>query len=319
MRLQRSLAAATSAVLLALGATACTSQPIDVIPPVTAAVNNTTLVIGVAESPDDASPQQSQIISAVYAQALAAAGIKTTFITADASDPTLLGKLKTGQVDIVPGYSASFLETVKGTGGAAVNDPGKVVDELKSTLAAPVKMLDAAAAADKGTLVVTTAIAQRHGLKTIEDLAKVCNKLDFAAPVDFAVKGGQLEQLSTTYGCKFKTFKGQSNTDRAVEMALIRDEVQVADIHSASPAIARNALVVLEDPKQMFVANRMVPVVNQNKVPDSVQSVINKVTAALNDEQLINLNRLIEGNNFPDAKSAADAWLRQVGLLKAAG
>ena len=59
--------------------------------------------------------------------------------------------------------------------------------------------------------------------------------------------------------------------------ALIDGTVTAANIFSTSPAIQQNKLVVLEDPKNNFLAANVVPLVASQKMSDQLKTVLDAV------------------------------------------
>lgn len=77
--------------------------------------------------------------------------------------------------------------------------------------------------------------------------------------------------------------------------ALVDGTVTAADIFSTSPAIPQNKLVVLEDPKNNFLAANVVPLVSSQKKSDELKKVLDAVSAKLSTEALIELNTAVSG------------------------
>jgi osmoprotectant transport system substrate-binding protein len=92
--------------------------------------------------------------------------------------------------------------------------------------------------------------------------------------------------------------------------------VQVADIFTTTPSIADNDLVVLEDPKNNFKAQQVLPLYNTAKVTDKAKEALNNVSKTLTTDDLINLNRAVSGSQKQNAKDAAAAWLKDKGITK---
>ena len=61
--------------------------------------------------------------------------------------------------------------------------------------------------------------------------------------------------------------------------ALIGGTVTAANIFSTSPAIQQNKLVVLEDPKNNFLAANVVPLVASQKMSEQLKTVLDAVGA----------------------------------------
>jgi len=320
MRLRRSAAVVLAAVLLLTGVPACSPEPIVVIPSVTRSVGVAPLVVGTPAAPDGTNPTEGALLAHVYAAALNAAGVNAVVSPADPADGTLLDKLEAGTVDIAPGYSRVLLAAAAAKGSTAVPDAAttaQVLDALKKELPQSLAVLDAAKAEDSDSIAVTTVTAEKYQLKTIADLAKVCDKLAFGGSAEFRLAERGLSALGSDYNCVPKSYVQLPNTKNELLLALIRDDVQVADIHSSSPAIPDNALVVLTDPKHLFLPQNVVPVVLAAKVPADVQGVLNKVSGALSTDELVNLNRLAAGSNKTSLDAVARSWLVQKGLVKA--
>ena len=87
--------------------------------------------------------------------------------------------------------------------------------------------------------------------------------------------------------------------------ALVDGTVTAANIFSTSPAIAENDLVVLEDPKNNFLAANVVPLVSSQKKSDELKTVLDAVSAKLTTEDLIRLNTAVSGNSGIDPDEAA--------------
>ena len=98
--------------------------------------------------------------------------------------------------------------------------------------------------------------------------------------------------------------------------ALLDGDVDVADIFTTTPAIADNDLVVLEDPENNFIAQQVLPLVNQDKVSEEAAEVLNDVSAALTTEDLVDLNRQVSGDEKRNPADAAADWLSENGLTK---
>ncbi|WP_104091708.1 glycine betaine ABC transporter substrate-binding protein [Arthrobacter sp. GMC3] len=332
MRLQRIAAGLGVALVLASGVTACTPTPIVAIPSVSQIAGGTPIKVGTPAVPDGAVPLEGALLANVYAAALNAAGVMAVVSPEDPKDPTLLGQLENGAVDIVPSYSSTVLDALASANpqpsaspstsaaSSAVNNAvssSQVLNALESALPPSVSMANATSAEDDDNLVVTTVTAEKYQLKTIADLAKVCDKLVFGGSAEFRTKVRGLPTLATDYNCIPQRYVELPNTYSELLLALLRADVQVADIHSSSPAISDNDLVVLTDNRQIFRPQTVVPLVSSKHVSEDVTNVLNKVSAVLNSDELINLNRLSSESQFGSLSEVATAWLVEVGLIKA--
>lgn len=299
--------------------TSCTPAPIVTISGASQLVDLAPLIVGIPNVPGGVLPAEGALLAHVYAAALNAAGLKSSVAEAPATTGTLVPGLMAGSYDIAPAYSRLVLDEVSSTPAPA--DPGEVLLALRAALPAGVSLMDATKAEDQVNLVVTAVTAEKYKLKSIADLAKVCNKLTMGGSADFKVNTDGLPALDRDYKCVPKAYKSllptlATNND-GILWSLLRDDIQVADIHSSSPAIADNSLVALSDPEQLFVAQTIVPLVAQDKLSTDVQDLLNKVSAALNTDELANLNRLSQDRHYGDDSEVAKAWLVQKGLINA--
>lgn len=319
--MRRKVMAALCAAALLL-ATACTPTPITTVPSASQSLNRAPLTVALPEVPDDVNPAESALLANVYAAALNAAGLHT--VVADSPSPagTMISGLEAGDHDIVPAYSRLALSELSPEAAAdPAADSSKVLAELKAALPDGVMELDPTKVEDQDALVVTAVTAEKYQLKTITDLARVCGQLTLGGSAQFKAKENGLPALERDYKCVpggYKQLKAVLDTrSDGVVWALLRDDIQVADIHASSPAIVDNALVVLSDPLNIFPVQAIVPLVAGNKVGADAQDVLNKVSAALTTEELANLNRLAQDRQDGNFAEVAQAWLVQKGLVKA--
>jgi osmoprotectant transport system substrate-binding protein len=98
--------------------------------------------------------------------------------------------------------------------------------------------------------------------------------------------------------------------------ALVNGTVTAADIFSTSPAIPQNDLVVLQDPKNNFLAGNVVPLVSSQKMSDILKTVLDAVSAKLTTADLIRLNTAVSGNAGVDPQAAARKWVQDNGFDK---
>ncbi|WP_154606331.1 MULTISPECIES: ABC transporter substrate-binding protein [Arthrobacter] len=298
-------AAAGLSVLLAV--TACSgSNPLS--SDSSSAASGGPVVVGSANFPENA------IIAEIYAGALNAAGVTATTKLNIGAREVYIKAIKDGSVDVVPDYSGNLLGFVDPTN--TVTDPEGIVAALPAKLPAGLAVLNASSAEDKDAMVVTAGTAAKYGnLKTIEDLAKVCDQLTLGAPPEFKTRPYGLPGLAKIYNCVPKAFTPVSDGGGPLTVkALLNDEIQVADIFTTSPAIPANNLVVLEDPLHNWLAQQVLPLVKTERINDAAKTALNDVSAKLTTADLISLRDQVEGDQKMDPKVAATAWLKDKGI-----
>ena len=123
--------------------------------------------------------------------------------------------------------------------------------------------------------------------------------MKFGAPSEFLNRTEGLPGLKKNYGLDIAPANFVSISDGggpATVRALVDGTVTAADIFSTSPAIPQNKLVVLEDPKNNFLAANVVPLVASQKMSDQLKTVLDAVSAKLTTEALIEMNTATSGN-----------------------
>ncbi|WP_146361224.1 ABC transporter substrate-binding protein [Arthrobacter yangruifuii] len=265
------------------------------------------LVVGSADFPE------SSTIAEIYAGALNAAGIEAETRLGIGSREVYIPALQDGSIDLIPEYTGALLVNIDPETNLV--DPGEIVDSLSENLPENLVVLKPSDAEDKDAMVVTSATAEKYQLESIEDLAKVCGELTLGAPAEFAERTQGLPGLKDKYGCEFKEFTaiGDAGGPLTVD-ALLKDDIQVADIFTTTPAIEENGLVVLEDPKQNWPAQQVIPLIADDRVNDQAREVLDEVSAQLTTEDLIALNQAVSGDQKLDPAEAASDWLKEKGL-----
>ncbi|WP_104140930.1 ABC transporter substrate-binding protein [Arthrobacter sp. ZGTC131] len=309
---RRSLGGLAAGVGIALAISACGGGGDPLSGPTTSAGSPAaggSLVVGSADFPE------SQTIAEIYAGALAAVGITATTKPNIGSREIYFKAVQDGSVDVVPDYSGNLLSHVDPEAPEVSADD--VYKALPEKLPEGLGVLEPAKAENKDAMVVTKATAEKHQLKSIEDLAKVCKDFTIAAPATFETRSAGFPGLKKNYGCELKALKPFSDGGGNLTLqALLKDEVQVADIYTTTPSIADNDLVVLEDPKSNFKAQQVLPLYNSAKMTDKAKEALNNVSRILTTEDLISLNRAVSGDQKQSAKDAAAGWLKEKGIVK---
>lgn len=211
-----------------------------------------------------------------------------------------------------PGGESSGTTTPSSSPTQAFNVHGMsstdILDTLPSVLPEDLDTLDASPAQNKDALVVTRATAARYGLSTIADLAEHCGQLSFGVPEGFPERGYGSSGLRNLYDCVPGEFV-QEDDQSALVGKLISEEVDVADVYTASSAISTNNLVVLEDPQANFIAQQLVPVVRADELPSTAMDAINSVSGSLDTDDLRFLDQLMQGEDPVEPEDAARFWL----------
>ncbi|PIJ48154.1 hypothetical protein BMH30_05555, partial [Leucobacter sp. OLES1] len=71
-------------------------------------------------------------------------------------------------------------------------------------------------------------------------------------------------------------------------------DLDVAFMFTTQSAIAENGFVALEDPEHMALAENIVPVLRADRTDPQIEKALDRVSAALTTEKLIEMNAKIE-------------------------
>jgi osmoprotectant transport system substrate-binding protein len=269
------------------------------------------IVVGSADFPE------SKIIAEIYAQVLQANGFTVGRQLGIGSRETYIPALKDHSIDLVPEYTGNLLQYFDPK--TTVTTPEAVELALVHVLPGDLSMLTPSPASDTDTVSVSEATAQKWNLKTIGDLAAHSPEVKFGAPSEFQTRTEGLPGLKAKYGLDITPDNFVAISDGggpATVRALIDGTVTAADMFSTSPAIPQNKLVVLEDPKNNFLAANVVPLVSSQKKSDQLKTVLDAVSAKLTTTALIDLNTGVSGNAGIDPNQAARKWVQDNGFDK---
>ncbi|KUI37350.1 ABC transporter substrate-binding protein [Mycobacterium sp. GA-2829] len=258
---------------------------------------------------------ESKIIAEIYAQALEANGFDVGRQFGIGSRETYIPAVQDHSIDLIPEYTGNLLQYFDKE--TEVTTPDAVVLGLLRALPGDLSILYPSPAEDKDTVAVSAETAQRWNLKTIADLAAHSPEVKFGGPSEFLNRTEGLPGLKAKYGLDIAPSNFVAISDGggpATVRALTDGTVTAANIFSTSPAIEESNLVVLEDPKNNFLAANVVPLVASQKKSDELKSVLDAVSAKLTTEGLIELNAAVEGNRGVDPDEAAQKWVADNGF-----
>jgi osmoprotectant transport system substrate-binding protein len=303
--MKRTLVALTG--LVALGLTACGGggNPLDSGPSGTPAAGPPAAadVIKVGS----ANFTESRLLAEIYAQALEAKGVKVERSFGIGSREVYFPALKDGSIDLIPEYTGNLLQEIDPQATATASD--QVYQELTQKLPDPLIVLEQSKAEDKDAVVVTQETAQRYNARSIADLAPHCGEIVFGGPPEFAERSYGLPGIERLYNCTFSDFRSLDAGGPLTVAALTDGSIQAADLFTTDPTIADRGWVALEDPKNNFAAQNVVPLVNKTKANDQVRQTLNAISAALTTDALLQLNRKVADAANNTVESVAKEWV----------
>ncbi len=255
--------------------------------------------------------QESALIAEIYAGALEAKGVKVEKTLNIGQRETYYKGLLDGSIDLIPDYTGNLLGFADKT--ATATDEADVYAALPAALAPDgLVVLDESKAEDKDSLTVTKDTADKYNLKTIDDLAKVACTLTFGGPPEFQTRSYGLPGLKAKYGITFKDFVELDSGGPLSANGLKNGQVDVTDLFTTDPSIPENNFVVLEDTKNNWAAQVVVPLIKADKATEKVRDALNAVQAKLTTEGLTALLKRVYSNE--SAETVAKDWLSENGL-----
>ncbi len=304
--LRRKIVLGAAVAAVALAATACGNGN----PASTGSGNNApaptdTIVVGSANF------QESILLANVYAEALKTKGVKVSTKLNIGSREAYIPGLKDGSIDLIPEYSGVLLQYFNKS--ATERSPDDVYAALQRAVPDTLTVLDKSAAEDKDAVVVSQATASKYNLKSIADLAPVAGSLTLGGPPEFKTRPDGVPGLKQNYNVTFGSYKTLDAGGPLTVNALKNGQIDAGDIFTTDPSIPKNNFVVLEDPKNNFAAQNVLPLINKAKASGTVKTALNAVSAKLDTQTLINLlTKVISDKQDPNA--VAKTWLSSVGL-----
>ncbi|MCX2950501.1 ABC transporter substrate-binding protein [Lentzea sp. NEAU-D7] len=265
-----------------------------------------TIVVGSGNFPE------SRLLAEIYAEALAAKGVKVSKKLNIGNRELYYKGVQDGSIDLIPEYSGVLLKYINKEAQEVGSD--EVYAALKKALPQNLIVLDKSSAEDKDAVVVTKQIAAQYSLKSIDDLVPYCKDLVFGGPPEFQSRADGLPGLKAKYSCEFKEFKVLDVGGPLTVAGLKDNTVQAADLFTTDAAIKANEFVVLEDPKNVFAAQNVLPLINEKKASQQVRDTLNAISKKLDTKVLLELNQKLSAPDKPEPEKVAKEWLASAGI-----
>ncbi|HEY0486652.1 MAG TPA: ABC transporter substrate-binding protein [Mycobacteriales bacterium] len=265
-----------------------------------------TVVVGSANFPENV------LLAEIYAQALESTGAKVERKFNIGAREVIFDQIKSGRLTVLPEYNGALLAYLD------QKDPSTATEAvdaaLREKLPASLEILTSSKAESKDTVTVTEATAKRYNLKSLADLPPVAGQLVLGGPAEFKTRKQGVVGLKSEYGIQFKSFKTLDTGGPITVSALRKGDVQAANLFTTDPAIRENHFVVLQDPKNVFSAQNVTPLVYKSGVDAQGRAALDKVSAKLDTVTLAALlERVVVKRE--DSATVAKEWLTSAGVL----
>ncbi len=231
-----------------------------------------------------------------------------------------------GEIDVVPEYAATFAEylNVRANGPSATEEAPIATNDAQETVEAArplaedlgLRILEPAEAADQNGFAVAQSYAEENDLETLSDLGEAVDEpIVLAATEECPDRPFCAPGLEDTYGIEIGAILplgfGAPQTKEAV-----RDgEAQLGLVGTTDGTLGQFDLKLLEDDKNLQLADNLVPVVNAETAGDEqIADTLNQLSETLTTEDLTTLNAQVDAER-QKPEDVARQYLEDKGLL----
>ncbi|MFS0638335.1 glycine betaine ABC transporter substrate-binding protein [Mesobacillus foraminis] len=226
----------------------------------------------------------------------------------------VFGALNKGDVDMYVEYTGTGLVNILKK--EAMNDPDQVYDIVQKEFSSKynIKTLKPLGFNNTYTLAVRQDTADKYGLETFSDLAKVSNELTLGATIEFTNRQDGMKGLADAYKMEFAGTKAVDGGLRYT--ALTSGETDVIDAFSTDGLLEEFKLKVLKDDKGFFPPYYAVPFVREETLKEypELEGVINQLAGKLTEEKMRELNYKVDSLKESPEKVAKE-FLVEEGLI----
>ncbi len=260
---------------------------------------------------------ESYLLAEVFAQILEARGLPVTRRFGLGGTEIVFPALRQGAIDVFPEYTGSGLLVI--LKAPPVSDPAVVFDTISREFARQfdVRWLAPLGFENTYAMSVRTELAERLGLRTLSDFAKVSSQMRAGFTADFIGLPDGLPGLRTAYGLAPKTVSALAPAVKY--QALVAGEVDIIDAYSTDGMLARYPLTVLADDRHFFPPYDAAAVVRGALARERPAAVaaLSELSGRLDVTRMRALNARVEVNGEAIATVAHDV-LVDLGLVNGA-
>lgn len=141
----------------------------------------------------------------------------------------------------------------------------------------------------------------------------IAEQMVFGGPPEFKTRADGIPGLEENYGVTFGKYTVTDVGGPVTVNALLRGQIDAADLFTTDPAIEANGFVILEDPKSNFAAQNIVPIIARDKATDGVTAVLDGISEKLTTEGIGELIGQV-ANDKEKPEDVAKGWLAEQGL-----
>ena len=258
---------------------------------------------------------ESFLLAEMFSQLLEARGFRVDRRMGLGATEIAFTALRRSAIDVYPEYTGTGLLAILGQRPSS--DPGQVYQQVSREFRRRfgVRWLPPLGFQNTYAIAVRRETAQRLGLASLSDLARVGKTLTAGLTADFIGRPDGLPGLQQAYGLHFRAVRALLPAVKY--RALASGDVDVIDGYSTDGFIARYDLVILKDDKRFFPPYEAAALVSpalQRDLP-AAAGVLSELSGLLTEETMRRLNQRIEVDGIPIARVAA-GQLMSLGLVR---
>lgn len=206
---------------------------------------------------------ESELLGEIYSQALRAAGVPVRAELGLGTREMVAPALQEGLVDVVPEYIGSALQAFALPGAVDMSKPSAVATALSAALVPwHAVVLSPSPAEDQNGLVVSRALADQYGLRSVSDPRPLATRLVLTGPPECKGRAYCLAGFRRTYGLEFRQFFALDTANQRVS-ALDQGVADVAVLFTTDAQLATGNLVLLRDDRHLQPAENIAPLASE--------------------------------------------------------
>jgi osmoprotectant transport system substrate-binding protein len=245
---------------------------------------------------------EQYVLGELYKQALEAKGYKVVYKENIGSSELIDTAIKSGKINFYPEYDGVIVTDLAKKpfpkSAAATYAAAKAWEQGRG-----LTLLKATPFYDSDGFVVTTATAQKLGVKTIADMKKV-KSFSYAGYPECKTRITCLLGLKNIYGLKQVKFVPLASI--SVYTLLDEGKITGGDGFSTDPQLQGSKYTVLKDTKHIFGFQNVAPVVSKALAGDAnLVKIVNAVSAKLTIPAMIAMNKAVAVDKKSPASVAA--------------
>lgn len=267
---------------------------------------------------------EAVILEEAYKALLEDAGYNVTIQAAETRE-IYIPLLESGEIDVVPEFAATMAEYLNAAENGpdapseapiATSDAQETVEAMRPLAEARgLVVLEPSEAASQNGFAVSEEFATENGISTLSDLGALGEPIVLAGTEECPERPFCEPGLEQTYGIEITEVVPLGYGTRQTKDAVVNGEAQLGQVGTTDGTLSDLGLVLLEDDKNLQLADNVVPVVNAETAEDGgIAEALAEFHATLTTEDLAMMQAQVTSERQREA-DVAQAYLEDKGML----